>query len=604
MSNRGLSVKRWLIAMTALLGCLLAPSCRCSRERAEKPGYKVFYYRNDGKGKSHDPQMQYDTYSANAVALVFDSLYGYHYLKRPYELVPNLAAALPTYSEDGRTMRISLRSDVTFHDDICFAGGRGRAFKASDVVYTMNRFADVNVNDKGSVTLIEGLIVGLDDFVKKSKATPGKMNYDQDFISGVRALDDHTIEISLTKPTTVVFTVLANRVLSIVPKECVDHYGLDFGFHPVGTGPFTIGYKNRKGDVILKKYARYHLKYPSEGEPGDLEKGLLKDAGRALPIVDEVVLPVIEENQPAMLKFLRGDLDWVRLDGDSFRDIAVKSPDGSFSLKPPYDKRFSLYPAVDLSAFWWVFNMKDAVVGKNRKLRLAMAHAFNSKGFVEDIYNGRGQVVESMVPSSIAGNSKDVGVSWYPYDPVVAKKLLAEAGYPGGEGLAPIVLTYSSMPTIQRIYEYLRRDLAVIGIKLELETAPYTSYVEKFAKGGFQFSIGGWNADYIDAENFLMLFTKEAVANELYYGGGWSHPEYEDLFKQIKELRNGPERFALIKRMMELVKADAPYIPQFTYNRIGLYAPWLKNWKRNMADEREAVFVDIDQERRAKGSEP
>jgi ABC-type transport system substrate-binding protein len=206
-----------------------------------------------------------------------------------------------------------------------------------------------------------------------------------------------------------------------------------------------------------------------------------------------------------------------------------------------------------------------------------------------------------MIPSTIAGNAAEVGVNWYPFDLKLAKKYLAGAGYPGGKGLPPIKLFYSVSPSIQRQYEFVRRNLAVIGIKLELETAPYTAYVEKFAKGGFQFSIGGWNADYLDAENFLMLFTKNALDNELFYGGGWHHAEYEKLLLKVRETPNGPERFKMIAAMLELVKADVPYIPTFTYNRIGMKAPWLKNFKRNVSQDLEAVYVDIDQSLRAKG---
>jgi ABC-type transport system substrate-binding protein len=563
---------------------------------------KTFFYRNEGKAKTLDPQKQFDAYSASAATLIYDSLYMFHYLKRPYEIVPNLAADLPTYSADGRVMSIKLRDDVSFHDNACFQNGKGRGVDANDVLYTLHRLADSNVNDQGSVTLLEGLIEGIDDFIKKSKS--GSVNYEESKISGLRAVSKYEIEVRLTKPTTVVFNVLANAITSIVPRECVEFYGLDFGFNPVGSGPFTISYKNRKGDMVLKKNPRYHLKYPDVGAPGDLELGLLKDAGKPLPMVDEVILPVIEESQPAMLKFLRGDLDWVRLDADSFRDMAVKSPEGAFYLKEPYSKKFALFPGVDLAAYWWVFNMKDELVGKNKKLRLAMAHAINRQGFVDDIFNGRGVVLDSMIPSTVTGNAKEVGVSWYPYNPSIARQLLKEAGYPGGKGLPPIKLFYASSPTIQRQYEYIRRNLDEVGIKLELETAPYTSYTKKFAEGGFQFSIGGWGADYLDPENFLMLFTKDALANELMYGGGWTNPEYEELFKKVRQLQNGPERFALIKQMLEIVKADAPYIPQFTSNRIGLNAPWLKNWKRNMADDREAVYIDIDQDLREKGYAP
>lgn len=597
--------KKWILLMIAALAVLQAQSCQCSRDRGGTKGLKTYYYRNEGLAKTMDPQAQFDAYSSAVAALNFDALYMYHYLKRPYELVPNLAAAMPEYSADGKVMTIKLRDDVTFHDDQCFEGGKGRKFVANDVVYTLKRFGDARVNTQGSVTLVEGLIEGFDDFMKLTKSPEAanlKINEVQ--VSGIQALDDHTVQIRLLKPSPVVFYVLGNHITSIVPRECAEYYGEDFGFHPVGTGPFLISYKNRKGDLVLKKYPRYHLRYPSEGEPGDAEKGLLADAGKQLPLVDEVVLPVIQEAQPAMLKFMRGYLDWVRIDSDSFSNIAEKSADGTFKLKPDYASKYQLYPAEDLAAYWWVFNLKDPVLGKNVKLRKALAHAINRQGYVDDIFNGRGVVIDTVVPSTIAGNAKDTGQTWYPYDVEAARKLLAEAGYPGGKGLPTLKMMYASSPSIQRQYEYLRRSWAEIGVKLELETLPYTAYIKKFAEGGFQVSIAGWGADYLDAENFLMLFTKSALDNELFYGGSWTHPEYEKMIQQIREIPNGPERLAIIKRMTDLIKEDVPVIPTFTYNRIGLNAPWLKNWKRNMGDDREAVYVDIDEAAREKGYAP
>jgi oligopeptide transport system substrate-binding protein len=592
-----------------LLALLFAISgCKCTPHQDPHSTKKTYHFRNEGKAKSLDPQKQFDGYSAAAIRLVYDSLYMYHYLKRPYELVPNLAAAMPSYSSDGLVMTIPLRSDVYFQDDVCFPGGKGRRLVAHDVINTIKRFADGRINTQGSVTLIEGLIEGFDEFValaNKASLEGKKIDYSKVDISGVREVNETTIEIRLTRSTPVVFYVLANAILAIVPLECADHYGEDFAFHPVGTGPFKMTYRNRKGDYLLKKNLNYHLTYPSDGNPGDESNGMLRDAGKKLPLVDEIVLPVIEESQPAMLKFMRGQLDWVRLDADSFRDLAEKNTQGDFVLKPPHDKNYSIFPAIDLSTYWLIFNMKDPVVGgRNVKLRRAIAHAFNRSGYVDDIFNGRGEVVDSVIPSSIVGNAKDVGATWYPYDLKIAKKLLAEAGYPGGKGLAPITLFYAASPSIQRQYEYLRRNLSEIGVELKLETMPYTAYVTRFAKGGFQFSLGGWNADYLDAENFLMLFTKNALSNELYYGGGWSHPEFEDLLKTIRITKDGPERLGMIRRMLDLIKEDTPVIPIFVYNRVGLQAPWLKNFRRDMGDDREAVYVDIDLEAKARGYEP
>jgi ABC-type transport system substrate-binding protein len=144
-------------------------ACSCSSRGGLDGKTKILRKVLTAKGKSLDPHRQFDAASSEVTALLFDSLFMTHYLKRPYEFVPNLAAAMPEFSADGKLMTIRLRDDVRFQDGDCFPQGRGRPLLARDVVYSFTRFADPFVN-ANSYSLIEGLIVGLDDARKKMEA--------------------------------------------------------------------------------------------------------------------------------------------------------------------------------------------------------------------------------------------------------------------------------------------------------------------------------------------------------------------------------------------------------------------------------------------------
>ncbi len=597
------SVPRGLWALLTAFAMLMPylSSCSCSSRGGLDGKTKVLRKVLSAKGKSLDPHRQFDSASSEVVSLLFDGLFMTHYLKRPFEFVPNLAASMPDFSKDGKVMTIKLRDDVRFQDGDCFEDGKGRAFLAQDVVYSFTRFADPFVN-ANSYSLIEGLVVGLDDARKKME-TLGEDHYQYaDFpVDGLKALDDHTVQIKLTRPTKVPMQVMAKTIMSIVPRECVDKYGVDFQFHPIGTGAFKLKYTNRLGDVWLVKNRNYHLVYPSEGAPGDAESGLLKNAGQRLPLVDEVYAPVIEESQPAVLKFLRGYFDWIGLDADAFQRLARKVGEGRFEVKDEYKQHVQLYSAMDSATYWITFNLKNSVIGGQLKLRKAMSLALNRQGFVDEILNGRGVVVDTVVPPTLPSNSKDLGFSWQNRDVVEARRLLAEAGFPGGKGLPEFRYLAASGGTTQRMYEFHRRSLAEIGVKITLDAMPYSSFLGKLEQGDFDITTSGWGADYPDAENFTSLLTTLARSQGQNYGS-FFNKRYDELSDLTKITAPGPVRTAYFREMAEIVKTEVPIVPLYGIVRVGLYPrEWVANFKRDLEGDREPLYIDIDVARQKEG---
>ena len=549
----------------------------------------LYYYRGAAH-KTLDPAKQFDQASAEIIMNVYDTLLEYHYLERPYRLVPGLLAKLPELLDDGVTYRFTLRKDVRFIDDPAFAGGKGRELVADDVIYSIKRFADSKVNVK-SYILIQGFVDGLDEFRDKTKQLGGPTDYDSLDVAGIRKVDDHTLTIRFTRKNPLALYPFATTPMSIVAREAVEHYGEDFGNHPVGTGPFYIKEYSRRGKMVLKRNPNYHGVYPSSGAAGDRERGLLADAGKALPLLDEVHLPLIEESQPAMLNFKSGQLDWVGMNKDDFANIAYRDADGEFHLRNEFTEQFNMYAEPGLSAEYLVFNLSDPVLGKNKALRQAIAYALDTPAYVKLLLNDRALPLRTIVPQPIAGSERDIEARYFSKDLSLARQKLAEAGYPGGDGLAPITIEIRNANKEARDgFEFIRAELAEIGIILKSNFQTFSAYLKRVESGNFQMTGSGWGADYPDAENFYQLLygpNRTPGPNM----SNFAHAQYDELFERSRFMDNGPERFALFARMSSIIHDEVPIILRYNGIRFGLHQKTLRNLKRNIMIDAPYKFL-------------
>ncbi len=558
-------------------------------EGGNQASKKIFQHLRTSAHKSLDPVKQFDAASAELVMNVYDTLLEYHYLKRPYQLTPNLLTKLPELSADGLTYSFELRSDVKFIDDPCFKGGKGRALTVDDVIYSLKRFASAQLNVQ-SYPLMQGVVAGMDEFREQTKSGSDLNKLE---IAGLKKIDATHFSITLTKQNPMALLPLAATQTSIVPREAVEHYKDDFERHPVGTGPFRMKDLQRRGVTILERNPSYHGVYPTEGAQGDAEKGLLANAGKKIPLIDEVHLPLIEEPQPAMLKFLSGGIDWIAMDRDNFVKMAFKDATG-FHLQPEYASKLDIYSEPMLSTEYWAFNMNDPVVGKSRALRQAIAYALDTPGYIEKMLNGRGVALKTIVPHGIAGSEVDLKVQWYERNLELAKQKLVEAGFPGGKGLPELVIEYRASTTKTRQdYEWNRAELAKVGINLKASYQTFSAYLQRIDSGNFQIAGSGWQADYPDAENFYqLLYGPNKVPGP--NASGYANPEYDKLFEQARFMPNGPERFALFAQMHEMIRRDVPIYFSFSSVAVGLRQKWVKNFKRNIMLDQPFKYFDLD----------
>ena len=528
-----------------------------------------------------DPVQAFSTLSDQLLQSVYSTLLNYAYLERPYKMEPGLLAAMPTLSADRLTLTFKLRGGVRFTDSPCFPGGKGRVVTSDDVLYSIKRFADGRLNDK-TWWAMKDAVQGLDAYHAATlKAAPG-VDLTGGDVAGLRKVDATTFTIRLTHDNPLFLYAFAMTATSIVPSEAVRFYKDRFGLNPVGTGPFRADKElDRKGVIRLLKNPDYYGVYPSVGEPGDAARGLLKDAGKRLPLVDVLELPLIEENQPGALKFLRGEIDWRFLDRANFAKLIRRAPDGSFAVADEYASRFGISYTTAPGIVYVGLNMKDPILGRNKALRQALAAAIDVQAEIDVLLNGRGRKLDSIVPYELPGNERDTGAPPHHRDVALAKRLLADAGYPGGAGLPPLTMSfYLADSDTHNMFDLLRAQFAAIGVQLKGAFQDVPTFLKATGSGNFQLAYYDWTADYPDAEDFYQLLYSKNVAPGPNISA-YANPAYDRAYEASRLMPNGPARYAYFKTMNALIEDDAPLIGLFDPLRFGIFQKWVGNFKRN-----------------------
>ena len=516
-------------------------------------------HRTIDRVPSFDPIQSETIGASRCVALVYETLLEYDYLARPYRLRGCVAEGLPDISPDGLTLTFHLRQGIQFGPDPCLgvdaATGtpRTRELVAADVVYSLKRLAD-SKNTSPGFWIIENKIKGIDDFRTASKSkTPTDYSLE---VSGLKALDAHTVQIVLTTPSPDFLWVLAMTYASIVPHEAVEKYGRDFESIEVGTGAYRL--------VTWKRNYRFEFERRLGRDVARDETPLLSDSTGAVPI-NRVIYLIMDDASTRWLSFLDGALD---VAGEISRDNwdAVIGPDGQLTDEMNR-RKLRLLAKPSLDTYYIGFNLDDPVVGKNRKLRQAMSCAFDSAQW-EKLNNGRVVSATGPVPPGIEGRLETPFA--YAFDLEKAKTLLAEAGYPGGIDPATgrrLSLTLDLGRTDQEIREsaeLFSSFMDRIGIVVNLQYNNWPSFLRKVGRREAQLFLVGWMSDYPSALNFMQLFVSRN-ASPGPNRSNYANPEYDQLFDEAEKTLDKAKLLDNVARMQEIVREDCPWI--FMYHR-------------------------------------
>ncbi len=585
----------WIVFLSLIL--ILSGSCT---RKHEDDHLNVFRGFEKDDVKTWDPANAYDSVSLDLVPLVYETLYQYTYLSENYQLEPLLAESLPKYSKDQLTLTIPIRKGIRFQDDPCFVAtqGKGRELKAQDFVYGIKRLAIPSIQSRGWWVL-DGKVLGANEFHDRLlKAAPAERNQAfQADMAGVKALDDFTLQIKLLKPDPALLPLLAMNFASPVAHEAVEKYADAEGNisdHPIGTGPFILKRWDHNREVVLEKSPTYRGElYPSDGAMSFVQLGMLKDAGKPLPLLDRISMQIVKEDQPRWLNFLKGNRDAMVLPKDNFRQAIT----GQVNLVPDLVKRgIHLHIEAGTVIRYISFNMKDSLVGGDHKyLRQALSSAIDREEWLTIFTNGTGKKMVSAIPPGIPDRPKSEQIK-YDLNLARAKELLIKAGYPNGKGLPPIQFDLRGASTTDRQFgEFITEQWEKIGVKTDVITNTFPAYLEKMKQGNTQVAYGGWNLDYPDAENIYQLLygPNEAPGPN---DANYNNPVMNKLYDQMSVMKPGPERAKIIEKIDALLQEDCPWAMGYYEAAYDLSQPWLMNFRANPIILNRFKYYRVDNE--------
>ena len=538
-----------------------------------------------------DPHHSEDFYAITEASRVYESLYEYHYLKRPYRVVPALAERLPEISPDGLEYTIHLRPGVFFHPDACVKPNSptGRELRAADVVYSYERIA--SPKDPSAMWYIfDGKIVGLNEWrAAEAKRSAQTSDYDSP-VAGLRAIDPYTVKIRLAHRSPSFLWTLAMNHAAIVARECVDHYGAEFGRHPVGTGPFIAKDLNLAMKLTYVRNPRYWGTYPTEGDADDRASGRLDDAGKRLPLAEGLEVTVFREWLPAWLHFQQGNLSLFNVP----KDLLLALTDSAGKLKPEYAvKQFRIVGAPSMHQYHFSFNLSDPVVGgKNPALRQAILAAIDVDEFIRLFYPGRAIKMNGF----IRPDSPDYDPAFHDermtFDPKRAPALLVKAGHPGGRGLGPITFTTIAGTTGRQTADFIEHSLRAAGISVEIQLLEWPEFSKRINEGKLQTWILGMGQEFPDAQTIFGNFwgkNLSRTANESAY----RNLEYDALYEKMVAMDPGPARKKILSRLNRILTDDAPQELFLNSVEQTLTQPGLRNFKPCAYDFRTAKYWKV-----------
>lgn len=500
---------------TSIIILFLCVSCSGEFDHVDEDC--VFRYNEAANISSLDPAFARDQATIWGTHQLFDGLLQ---INDQLDLLPSIARSWEV-SDDGMTYKFYLRRDVKFHDDPCFPGGEGRTVKAADFVFSFNRIRNPSTASSGAWVF----------------------NYtieDQPFL----ALNDTTLIIRMADPFPPFPGLLSMPYCSVIPKEAVDYYGAGFREHPVGTGPFRIGYWKEGVKLVLTRNPDYF-----EWEEG-----------KRLPFLDAVSITFLADKQAAFLQFVQGKLDFMSGIDPSYKDELL-TRDGR--LNPKYGNLFRMIsqPYLNTEYLGVLVDTNSDKLRENplrsRLVRKAINYAFDRHKMILYLRNNIGTPgIYGMIPPGMPGF--DTSRIYFDYQPETARMLLRQAGFISLNEMPAITLVSTS--DYLDICKYIQHQVAEIGIELKIEVSPAAAMREMKAMARLPFFRASWIADYPDAENYLSLFYSPNFSPRGPNYTHFSNAEFDKLFEEAMTIQEFPLRLDTYRKMEQVMMEDAPVV--------------------------------------------
>jgi peptide/nickel transport system substrate-binding protein len=526
----------------------ILPFASCYNSEQKDTG--IFHYNESTGIASLDPAFAKNQSIMWPVHQLYNTLVE---VDNNLNIVPSLATRW-TISEDKTVYTFYLRNDVYFHDDPCFTSGKGRKFTAGDVEYSLLRIMDKNLASPGSWIFNDKI----------------------DSMNGFKAVNDTTFQVKLVRPYNPILGILSMQYCSIVPKEAVSRYGSDFRRHAVGTGPFQFVAWEEGQALILRKNPHYFE---------------TDSAGNKLPYLNGIKISFFDSRATEFLLFRQKKLDFINDIDASFKDEVLTK---TGTLRKDWQGKIALqtHPYLNIEYFGILVDDSNPLLKnsplKLKKVRQAINYSIDREKMVLYLRNSLGTPATSgFVPVGLP--SFDSGkVKGYHYNPVLARKLLDEAGIKRDEQ-TPIKL--QTIPIYADIGSYIARQMEEIGLKVQVDVVQKSLLLELTSNSRALFFRGSWIADYPDAENYLSVFYSKNPAPPNYTR--YSSKQFDVLFEKAIRETNDSIRYQLYQEADQVMMEDAPVVPLWYDKVVHLVQPSVSGFEPNALNLLELRKVQI-----------
>ena len=552
-----------------------------------------------------DPVQITDLYSRVVTANIFDAPLRFKWLS-PGVFEPNTLTAMPEISADYKTFTFHLKPGIYFTDDPAF-NGKKRELTAEDYVYSFKRFYDPRWHSK-SYGSLESLKISSLEALRNEALLNGRFDYDKN-VEGIRTLDRYTwqVKLGVPSPRFAENNYSDPSIFGAVAREVVEKYGDSIMEHPVGTGPYMLGEWVRSSRIEFIKNPGYRIDvFNATPAPDDIEGQRLAAQynGRRMPFIDRIDVSIIEESQPRWLSFLNGDQDLIRWVPTDLTALAMPNR----RLAPNLEKKHIIAERVaEPLQYLLYFNMEDPVIGgytpEKVALRRAMGLGLDVPRLISQVMSYSATPAQSVLLPGEYGYDPNMRSEVGEYDSTRANAILDVYGYlprhggrwrdlPDGTPFTiPIMATPDQLT--RNIDEVIKKSMDALGIRTVFETASWPDQLKKMEAGTYSVWYLGGSASTLDPSGTL----------EGDYGpakGGANLSRFDDatynaLYQQSEQLPNGPERLALIQKMVEILNAYLPEKYALNAIRIYLHYPWVLGYRYDSLIGDWWRYVDIDE---------
>lgn len=458
-----------------------------------------------------------------------------------------------TVSEDGLTYTFTLRDNLKWSD--------GKPLTAQDFVYAWNRAVDPET--AASYAYMFDSIKGYDTAIlptTNEKRAP----------LDVTAKDEKTLEVKLVAPTPYFLEICAFPALYPVRKDMIEANGESWTKKPetyIGNGPYKMVEWKNKSHILYEKNENY------------------RDAAKLGP--DKIKFVLLEDDNAILSAFKNEEI----LFADSVANAELET----------WKKNEAFKTVQQFGTYYISLNTQKEPLN-NPKVRKALSLAVDRNYIVENIGKLNQTPMGAFVPGTlldadktksfreVGGNYYDTSADKYQSNLEEAKKLLAEAGYPNGEGFPTLTYIYNDTSLHASIAEALQDMWSKLGITVNIEVQEWNIFLNSRKQGDYFVARDGWVADYNDPISFLDMFITGSGNNN----AQWTNAEYDQLIKDIKAENDINKRFEMMHKAEDMLFDQAVLCPIMSYADEYLQSPKLTNVWASALGFKYFMYAKVD----------